>query len=330
MEDRKKDHIELAFQAQTLVNKLDNRFIYEPFLAAHPTKYPKPIPFLGHMLNAPLWVSSMTGGTQKAKQINHNLAKASREFGLGMGLGSCRVLLDSDLFLDDFDVRKILGHDTPLFANLGIGQVEQLVANKQLGKVDQLVNKLQADGLIIHVNPFQEWFQPEGDRFKQTPLETIEYVLEHVNYPIIVKEVGQGIGYESLRQLLRLPLAAIEFGAFGGTNFSEIERLRNKHPQGQWIEPLCNVGVSAEQMVDFVNKLLKSKEKIVCKQLIISGGIKSFLDGYYLTQKSELSAIYGQASSLLQYSLQGYEVLAQFIDSQLRGFAMAEAFLRIR
>jgi isopentenyl-diphosphate delta-isomerase len=95
MSDRKKDHIELAQSAQ--IKKLNDGFYYEPMLSAHPTEVTDiSINFLGKRLLAPLWVSSMTGGTQKAKLINTNLAKAANQFGLGMGLGSCRSLLNSD------------------------------------------------------------------------------------------------------------------------------------------------------------------------------------------------------------------------------------------
>jgi isopentenyl-diphosphate delta-isomerase len=88
---RKHDHIELAFQSQVGAALLDDRFFYEPLLAAHPQPGSLPaIPFLGTSLRAPLWVSSMTGGTALARTINRNLARACAEFGMGMGLGSCR------------------------------------------------------------------------------------------------------------------------------------------------------------------------------------------------------------------------------------------------
>ena len=47
--------------------------------------------FLGHRLQAPLIVSSMTGGTQRAREINRNLATAAQCCGIALGLGSQRV-----------------------------------------------------------------------------------------------------------------------------------------------------------------------------------------------------------------------------------------------
>ena len=95
--ERKKDHIELAFRSQIDKQDLDSRFYYEPLLSGHPERGSLPgFEFLGKSLKAPLWVSSMTGGTEMAKTINQNLARACKDFGIGMGLGSCRSILFSD------------------------------------------------------------------------------------------------------------------------------------------------------------------------------------------------------------------------------------------
>ena len=174
----------------------------------------------------------MTGGTKLAGTINRNLAMACNEFGMGMGLGSCRIIMEDDTYFEDFNMRAIIGDDLPLWANLGIAQIEELVGKKQEDKAAELVEKLRADGLIIHVNPMQEWFQPEGDILTCPPLDTIKRFLDSFSVPVIVKEVGQGMGPESLRELLQLPLQAIEFAAFGGTNFARVELLGTKRPAG--------------------------------------------------------------------------------------------------
>ena len=106
--ERKKDHIDLAFASRLNENDLDLRFYYEPMLSAHPGDIDLSIFFLDHKLRAPIWVSSMTGGTEKARTINENLARACAEFGLGMGLGSCRALLYDNTNIDDFDVHSAI------------------------------------------------------------------------------------------------------------------------------------------------------------------------------------------------------------------------------
>lgn len=329
MADRKKDHINLAFEAQTKKDKNDKRFYYEPLLSKHPTTL-KPLPFLGKKLNAPIWISSMTGGTALARKINRNLAQAAAEFGLGMGLGSCRCLLEKGTCFDDFNVRPIIGNDLPLYANLGIAQIEQLVASKKTVLAKNMVDKLKADGLIIHINPLQEFFQQGGDRFAVPPIETIHQFLEITKLQIIVKEVGQGMGRESLQELLKLPLEAIDFGAFGGTNFSKLELLRNKAVIVDELSPLKNVGHTAEEMLEMVNNLIETGKGINAKQLIISGGIGSFLDGYHLINKSKLPAIYGQGSVFLKHAMQEYGRLRKFIETQIKGLEMAYAYLRVK
>ena len=328
--DRKSDHINLALQMQTMVREVDSRFYYEPMISGFPKENIAPVSFAGKTLKVPIWVSSMTGGHALSGTINRNLAQACREFGMGMGLGSCRRLLEDNAYFDDFNMRPIIGDSQPLFANLGIAQVEELVENKKTDLLCRLVDRLQADGLIIHVNPLQEFFQPEGNIIQHPPVETIERLLELVDLQIIVKEVGQGFGPESLRRLLQLPLAAIEFGAFGGTNFSKIENSRQQSLQRNRYRPFVNVGVTAEEMVDLVNGIVKSGGITTCNQLIISGGIQNFLDGYYLTRKSFLPAIYAQASLFLKFSQGEYSELQQFVFDQIEGYKMAESYLTLR
>lgn len=330
--ERKRDHIELAFRSQVERAALDDRFYYEPIMAAHPGPDTLPkISFLGKQLAAPLWVSSMTGGTEMAKVINHNLARACGEFGMGMGLGSCRSLLFGNENLSDFDVRPVMGNEVPLFANLGIAQVEQLIDHQELYRIPVLINKLKADGLIIHVNPFQEWLQPEGDHLQRPPIETIETVLAELDVPVIVKEVGQGMGYRSLKALLQLPLAAIDFAANGGTNFAKLELARSNPLEQEAYGRLANIGHSAEEMVHLCNQLVDElAQQRQCSQLIISGGIRHFLDGYYLTEKCTLPSIYGQASQFLKHARGDYETLQAYVKTQIQGLALSKTYLSLK
>lgn len=329
---RKKDHIELAFRSRVESGELDQRFYYEPLLAAHPAFGSlRPFPFLGKTTRVPIWVSSMTGGTALAGKINHNLARACAEFGMGMGLGSCRQLLYSDEYLPDFDVRATMGDDLPLFANLGTAQIEHLLDKKETDRIPQLLQKLRADGLIVHINPLQEAMQPEGDVFKKPPIEVIEELLQSFDFKIIVKEVGQGFGPASLRVLLKLPLAAIEFAAAGGTNFAKLELLRSDPVKFAIFEKIAAVGHTAVEMLEWTNAL-SAELGAECRtpNLILSGGVSDFLDGYFLTQKSSLPAVYGQASGFLKHAQGDYDELRNFVQSQVRGLELAGAFLKVK
>ena len=327
--NRKQDHIGLALRSQ--IKNTDDRFYYEPLLARHPHKELPSKILLGKTFKVPMWVSSMTGGTAMARTINHNLAKACGQYGMGMGLGSCRQLLYSDEYFKDFDVRHLIG-EQPLYANLGIAQVETMLAKGEIDKIEALVRKLQADGLIVHINPLQEWLQPEGDHISRPPIETISELLLLSDLKVIVKEVGQGMGYESLKALLLLPIQALDFAASGGTNFAMLELLRSSDSHRQYFEPLAYVGHTAEQMVRMTNELVQEigQEKVLCKQIIISGGVQNFLDGYYLMEKLCLPSVYGQAAAFLKHAQGQYSQLQEFIEAQISGLSVAMQFLRVR
>lgn len=329
LENRKKDHIELALNSQTTLPDMDQRFHYEPMLSAHPKGGLEPFIILGKQHQIPLWVSSMTGGTKLAGTINRNLAMACNEFGMGMGLGSCRIIMEDDTYFDDFNMRDIIGDNLPLWANLGIAQVEELITGNQLSKASDLVERLRADGLIVHVNPMQEWLQPEGDILSSPPIDTLKRLLDKFPFPVIVKEVGQGIGPESLRELLDLPFQAIEFAAFGGTNFARVELLREEQASRTLYEPLSFIGEDVYSMLDHVNRLVE-ENATVCSELILSGGVKTFLDGYYLIRKSKLPAVYGMASNFLKYAREDYAQLREFVLSQVKGLEMAYSYLTLR
>ena len=329
-EGRKQDHIELAFASATEAAMNDDRFSYEPMLSAHLSAL-EPTEFLGKTFNAPFWVSSMTGGTEKASKINKNLATVAGRFGFGMGLGSCRSLLYSNEHLADFDVRKYLGDKMPLYANLGIAQVEQLIANGNVQVIKDLVKKVSADGLIVHVNPLQEWLQPSGDRFTTSPIETIKQLLEKLDLPVIVKEVGQGMGMKSMEELLKLPLEAIEFAAFGGTNFAKLELMRGSKEGMEASMSLARVGHTAHEMIQYIDELeWRLKEDMLCKQFIISGGVRNFLDGYYLMEQLPYPCVIGQASTMLKYAQESEEALSNFVQQQINGLLFAKAFLKIK
>ncbi len=330
LDTRKADHINLTYKSQVDAENLNQNLVYEPLLSSHEnTDLSKA--FLGKRINAPIWISSMTGGTGAARHINQNLAKLANEFGLPMGLGSCRALLEDNDCFEDFNLRPIIGDDLPFYANLGIAQIEQLLIKDELEKIDRVVSKLKADGLIIHVNPLQEALQPEGDRYNMSALEVITRFLEQKKYKVIIKEVGQGMGPQSIEALIRLNIDALDFGAFGGTNFSKLELLRSKNPFDESLMPLVNVGHTASQMVHSCKSIINHLgEQALCREFIISGGIKNFLDGHELMGRLEHNCVYGQASAFLKYANDSYEDLKLFTQTQIRGLQIANQFVRVK
>lgn len=327
---RKDSHLDLALKSQQ--HEVDPRFYYEPMMSGHPDlKGHWQVSVGSRQMKFPLWISSMTGGTDKSNIVNRRLAKTACRFGLGMGVGSARIAVEDSTKIKDFDLRGLLGDSSPFYLNFGIAQVENFLRKKEIGKLIQLQKSLDADGFIIHVNPLQEWMQPEGDRIEEAPLVTIKKFLEETGgCPLIVKEVGQGFGPESMRSLLELPLTAIEFAAAGGTNFSKVELQRNTL-KGKYMSPFISVGHTAIEMVAMLNQLVEEAElKRQCDSVIISGGIQNFLDGYYLIQKSKLKAVYGQASAFLKHAIESQEALDEFTQYQTEGLLLARAYLKVK
>lgn len=326
LSSRKTDHIQLAFEAQA--KGYDSRFDYEPMLTGYPvTQALPPLVVADKVMRAPLWISSMTGGTEHAGNINRNLAAACKEFGLGMGLGSCRPVLHDDTYLKDFAVRKEIG-DQPLFANLGIAQIEQLIHAGSFKVLEKMVERLEADGLIVHVNPLQEWLQPEGDRIEHPPVETIKTLLAEFKLPVMVKEVGQGFGPESLKALIGLPLEAVDFGAHGGTNFALLENMRSNAFLQEQYEAVAHLGHTATEMTQMAAAMVNDPSiEVKCRNFIVSGGIRNFLDGYYYIRQIPHAAMYAQASAFLKYALLGEKELFEYTAAQLRGLEMAYTYL---
>lgn len=328
-ESRKSDHIKLAFESvPTSHTDLGNSY-YEPLFSAHPKIDNCAKSFLNYQFAMPLWVSSMTGGTQKALTINQNLAKACGEFKIGMGLGSCRPLLESNERFSDFNMRKLMG-DSPLFTNFGIAQIEDLIDANKLDKISEITKSLEANGLIIHVNPLQEWAQPEGDIFRYPPVETISRVLELIDMPVIVKEVGQGFGPKSLDALIKMPLSAIEFAAYGGTNFTILEHARlnssNSVKTGHKAQ-FGNIGHTAQQMISWVNSSLLDKDA-VCREFIISGGVKDPISAQTLMNELKANSVIGMASGLLKHATEDYDQLQTYLTELRDCFNLANAYIK--
>jgi len=321
---RKAEHIHLAFKSQMDNILADNRFYYEPLFGFHQNNVDFSTSICGIQLQFPLWISSMTGGTQIAKNINIRLAKIAAKHKLAMGLGSCRVILENDKNFKDFDVRKHI-KDQPLFANIGIHQLAEIIKNKQSKKINDLISKLECNGLIIHINPLQEWLQPNGDRFFEAPIDTLLKAIYLFNFPIIVKEVGQGFGKKSIETLLELPFEAIELAGYGGTNFTKLESLRNKN-ETQMDAAL--IGHHCNEMITWINAF--PKEKIKAKSIIYSGGINSFLDAYYLYRKSNINPLIGQGSAMLKMALISEKKLDEYVCEFIESFRMCSQFLQVR
>jgi isopentenyl-diphosphate delta-isomerase len=164
----------------------------------------------------------MTGGADGLGDINRRLAEAAQARKVAIGVGSQRAALESSGSARSFDIRSLCP-DVPLLANLGAIQLNYGYGADECRRV---VEMIEADALILHLNPLQEALQPEGDTRWAGVLGRIEAVARSLPTPIIAKEVGWGISGEVARQLADAGVAAIDVAGAGGTSWSEVEKHR--------------------------------------------------------------------------------------------------------
>ncbi|MCW3012128.1 MAG: type 2 isopentenyl-diphosphate Delta-isomerase, partial [Solirubrobacterales bacterium] len=173
---------------------------------------------LGVRLQAPLFVSAMTGGTADAERINRDLARAATEHGVALTLGSGRPLLDDPDLLRTY---RSAARPPLLLANLGAAQLDP-------ERAARLVDLLGADGLSIHLNPVQEAVQPEGTPAFAGTLERVAAIVAALDpLPVVVKEVGFGMDAADVDLLRGAGVAAVDVAGAGGTNWATIEGRRD-------------------------------------------------------------------------------------------------------
>lgn len=223
----------------------------------------------GKRLRAPLLISSMTGGAERAEQINLDLAAAAEALGVAMGVGSQRAALHQDGLARTYQVRRV-APTAVLLANLG---AVQLNYGYGVDECRRAVEMIEADALILHLNALQEAVQPEGNTNFKGLLAKIAVVCREVGVPVVVKEVGNGIGAEDARRLIEAGVSAIDVAGAGGTSWSEVERYRQTGARGKRV-----AAVFAGWGVPTAQALAEVRAALPDVVLIGSGGVRSGLD----------------------------------------------------
>jgi isopentenyl-diphosphate delta-isomerase len=225
--------------------------------------------FLGKSLKAPILISSMTGGTELAHLVNTRLATVAQRYGLAMGVGSQRIALEQPELAPTFAVRS-LAPDILLLANLGAVQL-----NYGCGLEDclKLVELLEADALILHLNPLQEWVQSGGDSNFKGLLAKIEQICAQLPVPVIAKEVGNGISAAMAKQLIEAGVAAIDVAGAGGTSWAKVESQRAKDNRQRHLGQIfADWGLPTAECITAIRSVNSTIP------LIASGGLKNGLD----------------------------------------------------
>ena len=273
IDQRKADHIKINLEQDVrsaLSSGLEKyRFIHEALPELDLDRIDTTLSLFGKKLNSPILISSMTGGTEAAKTINMRLAEAAQECGIAMGVGSQRAAIEHPEQAETFQVRKA-APDILLFANLGAVQLNYGYGVDQCRRA---VDMIQADALILHLNPVQEAVQDAGDVNFSGLAKKIEEVCKRIEVPVIAKEVGWGISERTAKLLADCGVSAIDVAGAGGTSWSQVEMHR---APDEFTRQLA--GTFVGWGIPTAESILNVKRAVPGTLIFASGGIKDGLD----------------------------------------------------
>ena len=271
--NRKQDHIRVNLHENvdsSLITGFEKyRFIHQALPELSMDDVDLSQKCFGKHQRVPLLVSSMTGGTEQAAQLNRTLAEAAQEVGLAMGVGSQRAAIEDKSLADTFRVRQY-APDILLFANLG---AIQLNYGYGINECRQAVEMIEADALILHLNPLQEALQPEGNTDFSHLASKIAGVKKGLSVPLIVKEVGWGISVKAAKMLVEAGVDGIDVAGAGGTSWSQVEMHRLQDPyRAQTAASFIDWGIPTAESILNVRQI---SQKI---PIIASGGLRNGID----------------------------------------------------
>jgi isopentenyl-diphosphate Delta-isomerase len=320
IDQRKADHIRINLeedvQFPTLTTGLERyRFVHQALPELNLADVDTQVTVFNKRIAAPILVSSMTGGTAQAESINRNLAEAAQARGLAMGLGSQRAGLEFEETSATFRVRDV-APNILLLANLG---AIQLNYSYTVDQCQRAVEMIEADALILHLNPLQEVLQAEGDLNWRGLLAKIEAVCRTLPVPVVAKEVGWGISAESARALYNAGISAIDVAGSGGTSWSQVEMHRAPTARLRRLAAaFSSWGIPTAESLREVYTVRKSMG-LEHLPIFASGGIRTGLDiGKCVALGAELV---GLASPFLKQAVESAEAVAkemEILETELR------------
>ena len=219
--------------------------------------------FLDKKLSLPLLISPITGGGKMSARINRNLAQAAEHLNIAMAVGSQRPMLEKRAPRDSYMIRE-WAPSLPLLANLGLIHIKQ-------GRdyLIEAIESIQADGIILYVNPLHEILQQEGEEDFRGVLDKLDDILENFPYPLLLKEVGFGFPDILLEWASSRRITGIDTAGMGGTNWARIEGLL----QRKEYRPYEELGRSTRDVLLSARNTLRPDQ-----YLIASGGIRTGID----------------------------------------------------
>ncbi len=312
--NRKADHIQINLERDVqsgLTTGLESyRFIHQALPELSLNEVDTSQTLFGKRLDVPVLVSSMTGGTEHAARINRNLAIAAQDVGMAMGVGSQRAAIQDPALAKSFQVRNH-APDILLFANLG---AVQLNYGFGIDECRQAVEMIEADALILHLNPLQEALQPEGDVNFAGLADHIAALKSKLDVPLIVKEVGWGFSKESAQHLYDAGVDALDVAGAGGTSWSQVEMHRIDDPyRAQTAAAFIDWGIPT------VEALLNARSIDQDWPVFASGGLRSGIDiAKCLALGATLGGMAGLFLKAAEDSLLTTQRVMEMISNQIR------------
>lgn len=259
---RKDEHVKLALKQGDYDNDFNKvRYIHNSFPNCNFSDVKLDAHYLNQDFEAPVYINAMTGGSESTRIINGNLAKMAKRFNLAMSVGSQHVALDNPEYESSFSIVRDVNPDGFVIGNVS--------ANATVEEAQRAIAMIDANALGIHINIAQEITMDEGDREFSHWLEHIRAIVEGVDVPVIVKEVGFGMSHDTVQQIIDCGVQHVDVSGRGGTNFVWIE---NERSQDKRYEYLADWGITP------VESLLMTRDLHQYIEVLASGGVKTPLD----------------------------------------------------
>ncbi len=276
IKERKKDHIKLTVSGEAEYEQATGfeqlHFIHNALPETNISEISTEAGLLGRTFSFPLFISSMTGGYTDAGSVNAVIAEFCESYKLPFGVGSQRVMLEEPDSIPTFSIVREKAPSAFIASNIGGAQ---LAGGLSAENLNLLVDSIEADAVIVHLNPLQELMQPEGDRNFKGIEEGIHKLVKESPVPVIVKETGAGISGEVAERLLEAGVKVIDTAGAGGTSWSKVENMRKEPPVSDGSDEIFNEwGIPTVESIR-QTALLKDDFNF---ELIGSGGIRSSFD----------------------------------------------------
>lgn len=271
IEKRKHDHLDFVLQ-----NEVKRHLCFDDYRLEH-NALPEinfvdvdtSVEFLGRKLKLPLLISPISGGIDRAGKINRSLAEIAQDFGIGFCVGSQRIAIDNPDCEWTFNVRSYAS-DILLLANLGASQLNY---GYGLSECIRAVEMIDADGLVLHLNPLHEAFQNGGTTNFENLLPRIEMVCKKLSVPVIVKEVGSGISHSVAKKLFDAGIRIVDIAGLGAVSWPKVEGASSSDVVYKMATEVFNDwGISTLECVSEISA------KLPKMSVIASGGLRNGLD----------------------------------------------------